>query len=222
MRFPLIRRQLTFKVSLLLAVIILFILGQPAAAHHPFSGETPNNFFEGFLSGLGHPIIGLDHFAFIVASGLLGAKFKQGFLIPVSFVLATIGGTGIHLQAINLPQTELIIASSVIIFGGLLVIKNGPLFTAYFSTIIVATLAMIAGIFHGYAYGEAIIGAEMNPLVAYLAGFALIQLLISLSALAISHRIHTSFNSQSYPILRIIGIGIIAVGFVCLGKVFGV
>lgn len=222
MRFPLIQRQLTFKVSLLLAVIILFALGQPAIAHHPFGGETPNNFFEGFLSGLGHPVIGLDHFAFIVASGLLGAKFKQGFLIPVAFVLATMGGTGIHLQAINLPQTELIIALSVIIFGGLLVIKNDPFFTSYFSTVIAATLAIIAGIFHGYAYGEAIIGAEMTPLVAYLAGFALIQLLISLSALAIGHIIYTRFNPQNYPILRIIGIGITAVGFVFLGKVFGV
>jgi urease accessory protein len=38
-----------------------------------------------------------------------------------------------------------------------------------------AILFVAAGIFHGYAYGESIIGAETTPLVAYMAGFACIQ-----------------------------------------------
>jgi urease accessory protein len=33
-----------------------------------------------------------------------------------------------------------------------------------------------AGLAHGYAYGEAVIGAEATPLVAYLAGLALVQM----------------------------------------------
>jgi urease accessory protein len=37
---------------------------------------------------------------------------------------------------------------------------------------------------HGYAYGESIVGAEPTPLVAYLAGFTLIQLAIVLAAFA--------------------------------------
>jgi urease accessory protein len=40
----------------------------------------------------------------------------------------------------------------------------------------------VAGLFHGGAYGEAIIGAENTPLVAYLIGFALIQYGIALGA----------------------------------------
>nr|MDJ0600449.1 HupE/UreJ family protein [Crocosphaera sp.] len=76
MRFALIQNRSSLKASVILTVIGLLILAQPATAHHPFGGQTPSNFFEGFLSGLGHPIIGLDHFAFILASGFLGIKFK--------------------------------------------------------------------------------------------------------------------------------------------------
>jgi urease accessory protein len=33
----------------------------------------------------------------------------------------------------------------------------------------------IAGVFHGWAYGESIVGAEPTPLIAYLVGFAATQ-----------------------------------------------
>lgn len=42
-------------------------------------------------------------------------------------------------------------------------IKNDP------DAIVILGLAAIAGLFQSYAYGEAFIGAEMTPLVAYLA-----------------------------------------------------
>jgi len=47
--------------------------------------------------------------------------------------------------------------------------------------------------FHGYAYGEAIIGATTVPLVAYLLGFSLIQWIITLAA----HKIGRSIQQQS-------------------------
>jgi len=40
------------------------------------------NFFAGFMSGLGHPIIGFDHFAFIVVG--LAIK-RQGILLPLLY-----------------------------------------------------------------------------------------------------------------------------------------
>jgi len=67
---------------------------------------------EGFLSGLAHPVIGLDHFAFVVAIGLLAAG--QGMcLYPSRFVLAALAGTGIHLFSFDLPAVETAIAVSV-------------------------------------------------------------------------------------------------------------
>ena len=41
-------------------------------------------------------------------------------------------------------------------------------------------LAALAGLFHGWAYGAAVVGAEATPLLAYLAGFGVTQLLIAL------------------------------------------
>ena len=40
-------------------------------------------------------------------------------------------------------------------------------------------LAAVAGLFHGWAYGAAVVGAEATPLLAYLAGFGVTQLLIA-------------------------------------------
>jgi urease accessory protein len=40
-------------------------------------------------------------------------------------------------------------------------------------------LAALAGLFHGYAYGEAVVGAGMDPIMAYLAGLCLIQMAIA-------------------------------------------
>ena len=54
-------------------VFSLFVLTSPVLAHHPVAGKVPANFFEGFLSGLAHPILGPDHVAFVVAAGLLAS-----------------------------------------------------------------------------------------------------------------------------------------------------
>ncbi len=221
MRFSSIKHQLRLKASIILTVLTVLIIAQPATAHHPFGGKTPSNFFEGFLSGLGHPIIGLDHFAFILAVGLLGTKFKQGFLIPITFVMATMIGTGIHLQAINLPYPEIIIATSVIVFGGLLVKEKDDYFSSSISTVIIATIAIIAGIFHGYAYGEAVIGAEMNPIIAYLAGFGIIQLLCAFSAFGSAIFLSKQFQNKAAFILRMIGLAISGIGFIFFAFAFG-
>ena len=39
----------------------------------------------------------------------------------------------------------------------------------------------LSGVAHGYAYGESIVGAESTPLMAYLAGFTIVQLVIVLA-----------------------------------------
>ncbi|MGF1514617.1 MAG: HupE/UreJ family protein [Elainellaceae cyanobacterium] len=146
-----------------------FLVAAPALAHHPFGGQTPSSAVEGFLSGLGHPVVGLDHLAFVIAAGLLAAAVGRGLMIPVSFVLASLAGTGLHLLGLNLPAPEFTISASVLMFGGILALKHRP------QTVTITALAALSGLFHGYAYGEAVVGAEMTPLVAYLLGFAVVQ-----------------------------------------------
>ncbi|NJK41172.1 MAG: HupE/UreJ family protein [Acaryochloridaceae cyanobacterium SU_2_1] len=148
----------------------LVILAYPevAVAHHALGGKTPQSFLSGFISGLAHPIIGIDHFAFVVAAGLLA--LLCGIWVPLAFVGCSVLGTAVHLQSLNLPVPELFIAGSVLIFGILLALKQHP------NPLVTTGLAAIAGLFHGYAYGESIVGAQLTALVAYLSGFTVIQL----------------------------------------------
>ena len=197
------------KESVLAIAITLFSLAmvQPTFAHHPFGGGTPANFLEGFLSGLGHPMIGLDHFAFVIAVGLLAVlRRKLGILIPIAFTVATALGTLIHLQSIDLPIPEVIIALSVLVMGIALAVQKN------FNLTLLIVLGSIAGIFHGFAYGEAIFGAEMTPLGAYLLGFVGIQLVISAIAFYLGRLTVTRvYKNTSLP-LRFAGCVIAGIG----------
>ncbi len=200
---PKINRAIVF----LFASLGLLLMSSPALAHHPFGGKTPTNFFEGFLSGLGHPVVGIDHLTFTIAIGLLAATLGlRGLAIPIAFVIAAVAGTGFHLASVDLPALEIIISASVLLFGIFLARKSVP-------NLVLATLgAAVAGIFHGYAYGEAIIGAEMNPLVAYLVGFTFIQLAIALIAYTIGQFTIKTVSEPPNLSLRFAGFTICGIG----------
>ena len=197
-----------FFLSLVLVLNLIIVIPY-ALAHHPLDGAIPSNFFEGFMSGLAHPIIGLDHFAFVIAVGLMAAfRKKLGLIIPISFCLTTALGTAIHLASIDLPVPELIIAISVLTMGIALALENQV------NLGLITLVSAIAGIFHGYAYGEAIVGAEMTPLGAYLLGFVGIQLVIS----AIAFYLGTSITKKSSLIMRFCGFTITGIGITFLSN----
>ena len=50
-----------------LVVVPFLFTTASASAHHVMGGKTPTTFVDGFLSGLGHPVIGPDHLAFLLA-----------------------------------------------------------------------------------------------------------------------------------------------------------
>ena len=54
------------KFSSLILFIILFFNSYLVRAHHPLAGKEMTTFLDGLLSGLGHPILGIDHFFFIL------------------------------------------------------------------------------------------------------------------------------------------------------------
>ncbi|TVQ52718.1 MAG: hydantoin utilization protein A [Spirulina sp. DLM2.Bin59] len=203
-------------LGLSLAIALLFP-SQAALAHHPFGGNVPSNALTGFLSGLGHPVIGMDHFAFVIATGLLAALWgRQGLIIPVAFVITTLVGTGLHLQLLDLPLAELVIAASVLGFGVWLALPERGQWWG------VAIAAALAGIFHGYAYGEAIIGAEMNPLIAYLAGFGVVQLGVAVGVFAFAQRFWPNLEEVKALPLRFSGFAIAGIGLAFLsGEILG-
>ncbi|ELS01614.1 hydrogenase/urease accessory protein [Xenococcus sp. PCC 7305] len=199
----------------IIAVLVSFLCAAPVLAHHPLGGKLPSNFFEGMMSGFGHPIIGFDHLAFVIASGLIAVGISRGLLIPIAFVIATGIGAVVHLQAINLPIPELVIAASVVLFGVLLVARQISKTDASYS-LIIAGLAALAGIFHGHAYGEGIFGAEPTPLFAYLIGFVFIQLAISLGVYFVASRAIRFINLKY--ITRFAGLAIATTGLVFLSS----
>ena len=175
-----------------------------ALAHHVMDGELPATFAQGLLSGLGHPVIGLDHLAFVVAVGLVAASAPGGRLLPIAFLGAMLAGIGLHLASLDLPLAELVIAGSVLALGVALALG------VRLSAGIAALLFAVAGLFHGYAYGESIVGAEPTPLVAYLAGLVLVQYAIALGALEVARRLQPS--GRAVPALRAAGVLAVAIG----------
>ena len=197
-------------ISLASSFIGIYILinATPALAHHPNGGKIPSTVAEGFLSGLGHPVIGIDHLVFVIAIGLLAALSKKfGLVIPTVFAVATAIGTGIHVQSIDLPLVELIISASVLIMGIFLAKKEQT------SLAILTGVSAIAGIFHGYAYGESIVGAETNALGAYLLGFCSIQLAISVGAYYFGKQVISKATIPATLPLRFAGFTICGIGF---------
>lgn len=182
---------------------------QPAIAHHFMGGDIPSTNMEGLLSGVGHPIIGMDHLAFIIAIGLLSAVRRPlGIVVPGAFVIATVFGTGLHLLGLTIPLAEMAIAVSVIAAGAMLLTR-----AAHGSAVILAAFAGISGLFHGYAYGESIVGAESTPLLAYLVGFSIIQLAISMLAYAVGAWFMNRKSVYLGQVLRISGVAISILGF---------
>ncbi|MFH5926992.1 HupE/UreJ family protein [Roseomonas xinghualingensis] len=148
----------------------------PALAHHPMGGQVPQTFGQGLLSGFGHPIIGVDHFAFVVALGITAALAGRLWGLTLSFVVGTVAGCLVHLAGVTLPVAELVIAATVLLLGAIIA-TNREL-----PTLMLSVLFAGAGLFHGWAYGESIFGAEQTSLIAYLAGFTLVQLVVAVLA----------------------------------------
>lgn len=162
-----------------------------AMAHHPLGGMTPTSFSEGFLSGLGHPVIGFDHLAFVIAVGLIAAFHSNRLLMPAAFVIGTVGGAMLTLAAVTLPLAELVITGSVIV-GGALAMRGRVT-----DLRLAGGFAAGAGLFHGWAYGATIIGAEPTPIFAYLAGFGLVQMAIAIGVAALVHNIWKAFDAEA-------------------------
>ncbi len=145
------------------------VAAAPAFAHHPMGGETPSTLVQGLASGVGHPILGLDHLAFILAAGAAAALIARAAPLALAFAAATVIGLAIHLNGLTLPLAEIAIAGSVLTAGLLLLTRRAPGLAGW------VALFGLAGIAHAYAYAEAIIGAEATPLIAYAVGLAATQ-----------------------------------------------
>jgi urease accessory protein len=193
-------------VYLAAAVAVLTLAAAaPAQAHHAMGGGTPATLAQGLLSGLAHPVIGIDHLAFVVAMGVAVGVAGLNLAIPLLFIAASALGVALHVQGLALPVAEPIVAASVLIVGAA-VAWGGKLGSwAWLS------LFAIAGLFHGYAFGESVVGAERTPLVAYLAGLVIVQGAIATGIALASRRSRAGAVAP-----RLAGAAVAGVGFAIL------
>ncbi|MEL7048770.1 MAG: HupE/UreJ family protein, partial [Pseudomonadota bacterium] len=112
--------------TLALVSAIAILGATPALAHHPMGGAMPETLWHGLLSGLGHPVIGLDHLAFVIGVGVFSAIAGLGLVMPALFLVFMGGGLAVHLAAVDIPAVELLIALSVVAVGlGILIGRKG-------------------------------------------------------------------------------------------------
>jgi urease accessory protein len=181
----------TQKIGVSAALMLVPYFAPAAYAHHLMGGEVPTTGWQGLLSGLGHPMIGIDHFAFIVGVGCMSRMVGQVQLFPLLFISGSVVGCCAHVLGYTIPWSELAIALTLALAAVVVGTRSRAPIGA------LATAITIAGAVHGYAYGESIVGAERAPLVAYIAGFALIQYgIVVASCLVFSIAGHHPFGER--------------------------
>jgi urease accessory protein len=153
----------------------------PAAAHHPTGGATPATLLQGVLSGIGHPMIGLDHLSFLLAAGLLAAwvlavPARRAVGLAAAFALAGTLGTLLRVPDPALPWAEALVGVSVLAVGACLLLRAAP------GAASAVVASVLAGLVHGHAFGEAVVGAESTHIAGYLAGLLVTQSAILVAA----------------------------------------
>jgi len=103
----------------------------------------------GFVSGLRHPVSGLDHVVAMIAVGLWGAQLGAPavWLLPITFPMVMACGGMLGLLGVALPGLEVGIAASAIVLGFAVFREARP------SLGVAALVVGVFAIFHGNAHG---------------------------------------------------------------------
>ena len=189
------------KFTRSLMTVMLLVAMQPLAAH------TTGGAMGGLGSGLGHPFVGVDHLLAMLAVGIWAYQLGGDAIwkIPLVFVLTLLVGANVGLAGISLPFVEPMIATSVMVFGLLLVMKSRLM--PGLASLLVALFAL----FHGYAHGVEMPMAA-SPL-AYIIGFGLAT--IGLHALGVMLGYGMQRSAQMM-LLRVGGFGLAGAGLLLL------
>jgi urease accessory protein len=167
------RKMSQRKFSHFSVAMAALLVTQPAFAHEQ-AGMSG-----GLVSGLLHPLTGIDHLIAMVAVGIWGAQLGPPaiWVLPVTFPLVMAFGGVLGILHIALPMPELAIALSAVILGAAVAMRLRLPFAA--AAVVVAVFA----IFHGHAHGAELPGSA-DPL-AYGVGFVVATGLLHLCGIAI-------------------------------------
>ncbi len=173
-----------------------------AAAHTGLSAQ-------GFVSGLLHPVFGVDHFLAMLSVGIVSAQLggRRIWLVPTIFVSGMIVGAIAGIEGIAWPRSELGIALSVLLLGMAVTIVN-----RWSGGLSVMLVTALFGSLHGNAHGLEMPRAA-DP-VFYAAGFLVSTIAIHLLGVLIGHTLTTRKDLLLW--LRCMGACIAVAGLVIL------
>jgi len=187
-------------IKRLLSIASLVAAGTVAAsgsalAHHAMAGAPMTTFSHGLLSGVGHPILGFDHLFFVALVGIASIYTGHRFTAPLAYVSAMLLGCLAMTYGFKLPMIEVVIGLSLVVLG--FVVLSGRALSYQVALIGFAA----AGLFHGSAFGESIVGQEggapMAVLIGYLIGLAATQYAIALLAGLAAEKIWHATKAES-------------------------
>ena len=164
---------------------------------------------EGFLSGLLHPVFGLDHFLAMVSVGIVSAQLGGRYVlaVPATFLTAMVVGAVFGVYGNALPLIEVGIATSVVVLGiAIAIVGKGS--AAWLVMLVVA----LFGSLHGNAHGLEMPSAA-DP-VYYAGGFLLSTASIHVLGVGIGHLFTT--REGFLPVLRHMGSGMAGMGLILL------
>jgi urease accessory protein len=122
---------------------LLTLAAVPVFAHQA-GGEAA-----GLLSGLQHPVSGLDHVVAMLAVGLWGAQLGSPalWMLPVAFPMVMAIGGALGLIGLPLPGVEVGIAVSGVVLGAMVLQEARPPLT------VALVMVGVFALFHGHAHG---------------------------------------------------------------------
>jgi urease accessory protein len=183
----------TIGFRLLLLTLVMTAWGEEAEAHI-IGGEAT-----GLVSGVLHPISGLDHILAMISVGVWGAQLGAPaiWILPVTFPVMMAFGGLLGFLGVPLPATEIGIALSMVVLGGLVMLEASlPL------AVVMAIVAFFA-VFHGHAHGTELPRGE-NALL-YSLGFVVATGFLHLVGITIGLIHRWSWGERA---LRLAGSGV--------------
>ena len=149
--------------------------------------------------------------AFIVVLGIVAPLMRAGIPMILAFVATAAIGTYARAVNFDYPYVEQLVSLSVVAAGLLIALGLGA------RKLIWVPLALIAGLLHGYAFGEEVLGADGPVIAAYMIGVTVVCLAIVLAAMLLSSKVLFLSEAGSRP-LRIGGALVSILGIILLAQ----
>ena len=157
------------RLATWLALSVTMVAYIPNVGAHSMGAEGG-----GFITGLAHPFMGLDHLLAMIAVGIWAAQTGGNAVwrLPLSFIVMMTVAALISASGFSLPVLEPLIAGSVVLLGLMIV------FAVRLPVKLSILLVGVFAVFHGYAHGQEM--PQASSVILYGGGFVLATTLLHL------------------------------------------